>query len=365
MFDKIFTVVALPPPVTGQSHVNQRVVDSIFPMAPDRVIVLNIAPVSLWRGFMYHLSRIFRIFWALLVLSFYGLGALLFRRKFCIYFVYEAGWGVIYNYFFVFVAKVFGYKIFIHHHTAAHTISRSASFERFSVFLGSQATHVVLSRNMANDLLEKYRNIKDVIVSSNYVHVDSACGLKRSLHEKVVVGYISNICVEKGADVVFSLARNLLLEGFNVKFVLAGPVVDGVTKGNLDSLLRDFPDSIEYAGALYGDGKLSFFKEIDFLVFPTLYKNEAQPLVVLEALSYGLPACVIDRGYIPEFNLGRQFHAIDAADFLVKAKGLLSDWLLDNGKYGMSSGLCLNIFNKNYAESAVQFEHFLRQVCGG
>ena len=42
----------------------------------------------------------------------------------------------------------------------------------------------------------------------------------------------------------------------------------------------EFGDVMEYRGPVYGEDKRSFFMDIDVFLFPTIYENEAQPLVM-------------------------------------------------------------------------------------
>ncbi|EQD34016.1 Glycosyl transferase, group 1 domain protein, partial [mine drainage metagenome] len=46
--------------------------------------------------------------------------------------------------------------------------------------------------------------------------------------------------------------------------------------------------------------KNAFFDGIDTMIFPTLYANEAEPLVIHEAMQHGLPVIAYGRGCIPE-----------------------------------------------------------------
>ena len=62
--------------------------------------------------------------------------------------------------------------------------------------------------------------------------------------------------------------------------------------------LKKYPDSINYRGPVHGSNKKEFFNDIHIMLFPSRYKNEAQPLVVFEALSYGVPVICFNRGCI-------------------------------------------------------------------
>ena len=55
---------------------------------------------------------------------------------------------------------------------------------------------------------------------------------------------------------------------------------------------------IDYVGPRYGRDKDAFYDSIDVLVFPT--QNEAEPLVVHEAIERGVPVIAYGSGAIPE-----------------------------------------------------------------
>ena len=73
-----------------------------------------------------------------------------------------------------------------------------------------------------------------------------------------------------------------------------------------------------------GASKDAFFRSIDVFLFPTRYKIEGQPLVILEAMSYGVPVVATSQGYCAELiERGGASAAINdfrrvAAEFLVR-----------------------------------------------
>jgi glycosyltransferase involved in cell wall biosynthesis len=82
--------------------------------------------------------------------------------------------------------------------------------------------------------------------------------------------------------------------------VLAGPAPSPAEEALVRQALSELGDRLEWRGAVHGDAKLRFFRDIDVFVFPTRYPYEAQPNVVLEALSAGNHVVAPDRGCIRE-----------------------------------------------------------------
>jgi glycosyltransferase involved in cell wall biosynthesis len=76
-----------------------------------------------------------------------------------------------------------------------------------------------------------------------------------------------------------------------------------------------FGDAIVEYGSVTGAAKDAFFKSIDVFLFPSRYQYEAQPLVTLEALSYGVSALTTRHGYSAEI-VDRLGTATDVTEFV-------------------------------------------------
>ncbi len=53
---------------------------------------------------------------------------------------------------------------------------------------------------------------------------------------------------------------------------------------------------VQNAGLLDGDGVTAFLGDADLVLFPSVYANEAQPNVIIEALMSGVPVLTTPRG---------------------------------------------------------------------
>jgi glycosyltransferase involved in cell wall biosynthesis len=121
------------------------------------------------------------------------------------------------------------------------------------------------------------------------------------------VGFMSNLTREKGLFHFLDLADRANALGLPIKFVLAGPI------GNLaeleeTNLFIDKLSNLDYLGAIYESQKDEFFSSLDAFVFPTNYKNEAQPIVLYEAMAASVPVITVQRGCIRE-QIGNNFMA--------------------------------------------------------
>ena len=104
----------------------------------------------------------------------------------------------------------------------------------------------------------------------------------------------------RGSISVLASFSALRSDGLDAKLILAGPIVDPEADALLRRAKLEHKDFIIDLGPVSGAEKDAFFRQLDFFLFPSKYCHEAQPLVVLEALSYGIPSLVTRHGYIDE-----------------------------------------------------------------
>ncbi|HEX7254653.1 MAG TPA: glycosyltransferase [Gaiellaceae bacterium] len=103
--------------------------------------------------------------------------------------------------------------------------------------------------------------------------------------------------------------------------------------GELEGLVRERAGAdprVRFLGRLDGGDKEAFFSELDVLVIPSEWEENA-PLVAVEAAVRGLPAVVSDRGGLPETAEAEVFGSRDpralrdAVRRLVETPGLLAE----------------------------------------
>lgn len=289
--------VALPPPLHGQSFINRALVDQLRCADKVRTVVVDIGPRTFRSRLGYHTNRVLGLCLAI---------AQEFRQAVysnrTLYTVIESGGGRIYNALILFVARLLRFKIVAHHHTSYHTLNRDRWFALIALIAGGRALHVVLSEDMARDLRRRYSLVRRVIIlhnaqllptPKNVVTVGSAV-------PKLTIGFLSNLSREKGVDRLFDVMRIGQNQGLEIYMKLAGPVTDVSTAEMMFNAKTEFGAALDAIGPLEPSEKAKFFSSIDCFVFLSRYWLEAQPLVVLEAMSYGVPTIVSRCGYAPE-----------------------------------------------------------------
>jgi glycosyltransferase involved in cell wall biosynthesis len=116
---------------------------------------------------------------------------------------------------------------------------------------------------------------------------------------EIRIGFLSNLSREKGLDIAIAVADAGRTAGLPLRLVLAGPTADAAAAESVRRATESMPDTIEYRGYVSGEEKERFFGDIDLFLFPSQYQNEAQPIVLLEAMSREIPVIASNVGFIP------------------------------------------------------------------
>ena len=215
---------------------------------------------------------------------------------------------MLYNILLAFVARLSGFDVILHHHSSPHALSYSPRFAVLATVCGKRAVHVALSEQMAADLVARYQRIRQILVCTNAVHVrgNTASRRRRALGEPLVIGLLANLSAAKGLDTAINAVVAARSAGEEVGLVLAGPATDADATALIERARAQLGGAIRVMGPVTGCAKRDFYRQIDVFLFPTRYRYEAQPLVIYEALSFGVPILTTKTGYIHEMliNIG-------------------------------------------------------------
>jgi glycosyltransferase involved in cell wall biosynthesis len=318
----VLAIGPLPPPLHGYSLITSLVIEQLRRVAP--VEAVDISPGALVRGWRYHaarLRRVARALWVLACRPSHG-GAL--------YLAIAGGAGVVYDVLLATAARWRGYRVFIHHNAFTYINRRSRWTALVIAVTGTATTHICLCPTMARRLREQYPRVRLTAILSNAALIaPPAAARPGSATPEVSIGFLSNLIPEKGLDVVIEVLRSLRERGAAARLVVAGPALDAATRQVLDEARRAFGPAFDYRGPVYDAEKSAFFRDIDVFLFPSRYANEAQPLVVLEALAHGVPVMATARGCIPDdLTQGGMVVAPDTA-FVAASVAAVTGWLAD------------------------------------
>jgi glycosyltransferase involved in cell wall biosynthesis len=222
------------------------------------------------------------------------------RRDVVLYLALSGAYGQIYDWLYVLVSKALRRPIYIHHHSFAYIYRPTRLHHWFFAWVRS-ANHIVLSRSMGDALVGLYGlNPACVKAVSNAAFYTSAEASRPASAGRapLQLGYLSNITFEKGIVEFFSILDRLRELQIEYRARVAGPVAEAA-RGTFEKLLSG-ASQVEYVGPVFGEAKDEFYRQLDVFLFPTKYANEAEPLVVYEALRQGVYVIACDRGAISE-----------------------------------------------------------------
>jgi glycosyltransferase involved in cell wall biosynthesis len=222
------------------------------------------------------------------------------RRDLVLYLALSGAYGQVYDWLYVLISKALRRPIFIHHHSFAY-ISRPTRLNHWFFAWVRNANHIVLSRSMGDALAGLYGlNPACIKTVSNAAFYTSAEASRPALAARapLQLGYLSNITFEKGIVEFFSILGRLRELHIEYRAHIAGPVAEAARE-TFEKLLSG-ASQVEYVGPVFGEAKDAFYRQLDVFLFPTKYANEAEPLVVYEALRQGVYVIACDRGAISE-----------------------------------------------------------------
>jgi glycosyltransferase involved in cell wall biosynthesis len=211
------------------------------------------------------------------------------------------GMGQLLDGFYVLIARTYRQRILVHHHSFAY-LNKSTLISKLLLALLRDATHIVLSQGMGRALAERYsidsRAIRIVSNAAFYEPPQEIARARADASVPIRIGFLGNITFAKGFVAFFEVLQELRRHEVSYRACIAGPISPDA-RSTFDRLLSA-SEQVEYVGPLYDDAKLGFYRQLDILLFPTRYVNEAEPLVIHEALRSGVYVIACARGAIPE-----------------------------------------------------------------
>jgi len=114
--------------------------------------------------------------------------------------------------------------------------------------------------------------------------------------------FLSTISLEKGVGVLIDAVGILNARGFRFSCSIAGPFASRQDEDTVATLLakHGLGHIVTLRGEVSLDAKWNCFREADIFCFPTYYRAEGFPVVLLEAMMFGLPVVATNWRGIPD-----------------------------------------------------------------
>lgn len=285
----------LPPPVNGLSNANAATIAALA-AAGHGVRTYDLSPRGVGGRLSHHLSRLRAAFAA-------AAGAMRRPTFHLAYMSVDGGLGLIYGLFFALLMRLMGKPLAAHHHSFAYIDASSRLMRLFLSLAPRDQLHVFLCGDMRSAFEARYQaalpdRYRGLVLPNAFMMPAVEQAEPWTGGNALVIGHLSNLSVDKGADLFLDLFETLAGRGVEISAWLAGPVEDATLEARIRAVQARHEQRFRYFGPLYGADKAAFFAGVDVFVFPTRYRNEAQPLVLLEALVNGCILATIARGCI-------------------------------------------------------------------
>jgi glycosyltransferase involved in cell wall biosynthesis len=275
-----------------------------------------------------------------------------------VYMSASGGYALLYEACFALVARFAGAPTFIHHNSFRYINKSFWPMRLLRKASGQDATHVMLSESMARRFTAVYGPVRYMCVSNcAFLHAPSA-DITTSSQGTWNVGHFSNLSVEKGLKDVIALAEVARNEGRPWQFWIAGPFASQQVELQYRPRIEELPN-VKLLGPLLEEAKRDFYSSLDVFVMPTRYLNEAEPIVVLEAMQYGVPVIAYDRGVLLEVLQSCGVVIRDDQQFLAAASRIIARWHSDRGEHKQARAATLRAYQALFDTSSLQRDKLL------
>jgi glycosyltransferase involved in cell wall biosynthesis len=320
-----------------------------------RLVIIDLSSGRLERSLAYHFQKIVRVLKGIcIVLLNSGVGHRLYLSA-------DSGLGLFYNLLIIAFARLARHSIFLHYHSFSF-IDRGSRLMRLLVTVsGTRATHIFLCDGMRDRFKNEYPFDGLSLLCSNARFVPPKPDLRPFMGDRPLrLGLLSHLNAEKGLYDFLSLLRAVKQRKLPICGILAGPPVSAADAKAISTARQELGGYLEFRGPLYGEAKDTFYDEIDAFLFPTRFRVEAQPVVLLEALAHSVPVISYARGCIASDIKGDVGYIIPAsADFVTHALAHIERWLAEPGAYEASRAAAGQLSRKLYDSAEGGFVRLL------
>ncbi len=346
---------AFPPPIHGLAKINKAMTDE-FIKSGLKPVIFNLNTKTLNRSIFNIFYRLIKV---LIIIPRY-LYQITMNRIEYLYIGLSGGFGQIYDLIFILIGTLLKRKIYIHHHSFAYLNRTSILFQLIVFISQKSAEHIVLCNTMKERLL-KYNNTIHIRVLSNAVFLGPP-ELKNIKDKETLltVGFLGNISIEKGIKYFFN-TLNKLNHSRTINGIIGGPFQDKISEVYTRNELKKHP-YISYVGSVYANEKEKFFKSIDLLLMPSILE-EAEPLVIHESMSYGVPVIAYDKGCISEIISDKSGLVINSnLNFVKGANEQIINWIKHPNSFQKTRNFALKSFINNKINSKYTLEKLLIDI---
>ncbi|WP_418637886.1 glycosyltransferase family 4 protein [Winogradskyella sp.] len=197
--------------------------------------------------------------------------------------------------------------------------------------------------------LKSHGLIRNVVIDNGVAIPKQEENKLKSLSKvPLVIGFVGALHKNKGIFILIEIAKQLKESNINFTLQIAGEWGNNEDKIKVENFIdqNKLTANVKFLGLIHDEEKWEFYKNTDIFVLPSY--NEGQPLVLIEAMAYGIPVVCSGVGAIPDtvtsgYNgfIVEEFSAVKYAN---KIKYLLKDTI----QYQKISSNNLDTFGKKF-----------------
>jgi len=295
-------ILHLPPPVHGSSMVGQYIKDSkiLNDAVEGNFINLSTSRTvdEIGKNPLVKISRYLKIILKVII-------KLIKYNPEIVYLAITAkGIGFYKDFPIALLAKLFGKRVVLHYHNKGVNLKQHLFVYDLMYRILFKSTKVILLSERLYVDVKKYVKKKNVFFCPNgipYPNFKVKISSKISKDKVPKLLFLSNLIEGKGVYVLLEALKILNFEGLKFQCNFVGGEGD-ISLSQLNQKINNLnlQNCVSYLGKKYNDDKHKIFQSSDIFVFPTFYHNECFPLVLLEAMMFGLPVISTNEGGIPD-----------------------------------------------------------------
>lgn len=295
---RVLFILPLPPPVHGSS-----VMSNYIKCFQERIGTIKGDYVNLSTS--RHIDEIGKISFKKILrflLSYFKTFILLITRKYdvCYLAITCYGVGFLKDLPFILLCKLFRKKIIIHQHNKGMSKFQKKTLYKLLLPLAYSNVKVILLSWLLYPDISMFVKREQIYICPNGIPGQNNLMFKIKKNTISQFLFLSNILESKGIFVLLDACSSLKKEGYHFLCHVVGNASKEISFIRLDQEInkREIEDVVVVHGPKYGEQKAMFLEKVDFFVFPTY--EDCFPLVLLEAIQYGLPVISTYEGAIPD-----------------------------------------------------------------
>jgi len=329
MNKEIFCVGNSPPPYSGRNI--------CFIMLFDKLKKINFENITLHKIDLSKANNktklIFYIYKYFSYLKLYNF--LIFSKKEMeIIISSNSSFGLLFDIILIIICNKKNYKFYIHHHN--FSLLNKNLLNSIFFFISKKNNHIFLSKTVEKSFQNQYK-MPNTLCLNNVYTINLKLNKKSALNK--TIGFMSNLTEAKGVLVFLELVNHKMLRKFD--FLLGGTCDDKQILKKINECQK-YKNFQYYGEITNNENKENFYNQIDLFLFPSKYKNETQPLVILEAMSLNIP--------VLSSNIGAISDIINNENLLINDINDISQWKKKINQV---------FFNYDYYEKIIK-EEFLK-----